>query len=187
MEKVEKQTVTNLASVAGALLGLISGGYIFVEYALLGVKGAGVVTAVLWIAKFVGCILLMRWAMRYLVRHWDGATNADTRRLGVLTAAFSALITAAAGYVALTYVFPGAINEQLDSMMGIYAKSLDSNTMTAVTKMMDNYNIINFFTQLFWCFIYGWVLSTILSRNIPPVDPFAQFRKAAEEEKIDEQ
>ena len=40
-----------------------------------------------------------------------------------------------------------------------------------------NLGTISFFTNLIYCFLFGTVLSAILSRNIPSRNPFADFRQ----------
>ena len=54
---------------------------------------------------------------------------------------------------------------------------LDSNSMAMLEKMEDAYPQIAFFSNLIYCFLYGTVLSAILSRNIPTRDPFANFER----------
>ena len=39
---------------------------------------------------------------------------------------------------------------------------------------------VMFFSNLVYCFLYGTVLSAVLSRNIPPRDPFARERAAGD-------
>jgi hypothetical protein len=36
---------------------------------------------------------------------------------------------------------------------------------------------VSFFTNLIYCFLFGVVLSAILSRNIPSRNPFADYQK----------
>lgn len=178
MEKLERNTLLNKASIAGAIFGLISGSYIFINYAIAGMGGMalGIISTLLWLAKFIGCILLMRFFMKKLVDEFSDVKNSDTLKFGLLTALFSAIITAAAGYVATAYVFPDLMNEQIDQMYQIYGKYLDSNSMSMVDSMMESYPTITFFSQLIWCFIYGAVLSFILSGKIPAQDPFKDYR-----------
>ena len=50
---------------------------------------------------------------------------------------------------------------------------LDSNSLAELDGMMDKLPQLTFFSNLIYCFIYGSLLSAILSRNIPSRDPFA--------------
>ena len=48
--------------------------------------------------------------------------------------------------------------------------------MSQMDKMMGKMPQITFFSNLIYCFIFGTILSLILSRNIPSKDPFAASR-----------
>ena len=113
---------------------------------------------VLWIAKFVGCILIIRAAMQRTADSYDGVERRHTRRLGIFAALFSALIYSAASLADILYINPGEIDEAFDMIMGEYSKFLDSNSLTMI-----------------YCFLYGTIVASILSRYIPDVDPFAGF------------
>ena len=52
--------------------------------------------------------------------------------------------------------------------------TLDSNSLAALEKVVDNIPQIAFFYNLLYCFIYGTVLSAILARNIGSKDPFTE-------------
>ena len=51
---------------------------------------------------------------------------------------------------------------------------MDSNTINALDKVEAIMPQMIFFSNLIYCFLYGTVLSAILSRNIPPRNPFAR-------------
>ena len=67
-------------------------------------------------------------------------------------------------------------------MMQMYSSMMDSNSMAMLEKMEDSYPQILFFSNLIYCFIYGTVLSAILSRSIPKNDPFASYGNEADEQ-----
>lgn len=176
MEKLEHGTLLNKASIAGAVFGLISGSYIFITSAMSAAEMGGLLSPVLWLAKFIGCIYLMIFFMKKLVKDFDGVQNSDTLKFGVLTALFSAIITAAASYIATEFVFPDLLDKQLNLVYQMYGEMLDSNSMAVLDKMTENYATISFFSQLIWCFIYGSILSVIISGKIPSQDPFKDFK-----------
>ena len=64
----------------------------------------------------------------------------------------------------------------MDTVMQAYAQFMDSNSLSQMDKMLAKMPQITFFSNLIYCFIYGTVLSAILSRNIPSRDPFADYR-----------
>jgi len=184
METLERGTLVNIAAIAGAALGLVSGAYEFISPAISGSVAGGIVDSVLWVVKLVGCIWIMRWGMIYLSQKFEGVTNQHTRSFGLLAAAFSALITAAATYIAYEFAFPDFADKQIDAAYQMYGQYLDSNSMAMMDSLAENFSIINFFSRLFWCFIYGAVLTSILSRRIPtqnPQDFFNDVKKAMEE------
>ena len=54
---------------------------------------------------------------------------------------------------------------------------LDSNSLAMLEKMEGSYPQISFFSNLIYCFLFGTVLSAILSRDIPSRDPFSNTEK----------
>jgi len=182
--KMEKKTIINEAAVAALVFGIVAGAYTFVTYALSGMKGAAILTSLLWIVKTGGCIWLMILAMQRLCRKNPEADNSDTRLYGTFIALFSSILSAIFAYVAMEFVFTDATATTIDQVYQLYGQYADSNTMAMLDKMMDNYSMINFFSTLIWCFIYGSILSVILSTRIPTPDPFRNFKK---EETTDEQ
>jgi hypothetical protein len=59
------------------------------------------------------------------------------------------------------------------------APMMDSNTLNAVDSFMENLPQLTFFSNLIYCFLFGTVLTAILSRNIPSKDPFADYKPQA--------
>lgn len=178
-----KETVTgrilwNNAGKAGAVLGLVSAAFMFISQAMAGTGSPVVSTALnilLWTVKFVGCIWLMRFFMLRLCLRYDGVTNSVTMKYGAAIAFLSALIYSAFLLANLLFITPDLIDMQFDQMMQMYSGMLDSNSLTMMENMRESYPQIAFFTQLIYCFLYGTLLSFILSRYIPKNDPFADF------------
>jgi hypothetical protein len=61
-------------------------------------------------------------------------------------------------------------------MMQEMSSLMDSNTAEMMEKTFDNLPQYMFFANLIYCFLYGTVLSAILSRNIPSRNPFADYK-----------
>lgn len=184
MESISNESITagailNRAALTGLALGGVSTAYMFaVQYLPQLIPSAVAVTAltmVLWIAKFVGCILILRAVMRNAAESYDGVERKHTLRLGIFAALFSALIFSAANLANLLYVNPDEIDAAFDLIMGEYSKFLDSNSLAAIDGMRENMPELTFFSNLAYCFLYGTVVSFILSRGIPKPDPFAGF------------
>jgi len=175
MTTLESEIIKNKAAGAGLVLGAVSGAYIFVEQ-LIGsfhTPLAGLAGMLLWAGKLVACIMLMKRFMVKLCIEYPEASMFDTRRLGNWIAVFSGIITAAASYVALQYVFPDAIKESMDMLYKAYGSQFDSNTKDALQKIESDMPLISLVSTFIWCLIYGYVLSGILSRRVPGFDPFA--------------
>jgi hypothetical protein len=179
-KEISSKTIWNEASRAGVALGLLCIACMVLSTLLAKVKGGvalnmavSVGAFVIWAVKFTGCIALMKKAMERFVSAYPGADNRDSYRLGVTTALLSALIVAAGSLANYMFLAPAETAAAIDVVMQQYSTSLDSNTMKSLEAVMDNFPTISFFSNLIYCFIYGWILSAILSRRIPSSNPFS--------------
>ena len=181
MEKIDKTAIRNEAAVAALFFGLISGAYIIIT----GFMGTGVaetmIKMVLWLAKFVGCIWLMCFLMKKLCKKYEGVTNSDTKNYGILIALFSAIIVAVVSYIASAYIFPDQLAKSMDEALAMYGSMLDSNSLSMMDEMMEKMPAISLISNFIWCFLYGTILSAIVSAKIPSKDPFAEYKKEDEE------
>lgn len=176
----DKKTIWDSAGRAGLVLGLVSTAY-FAIGLLLGKASSGNALAgamiglgsfVLWAAKFAGCILLMRFFMKRFAAANSGADNNDVLRFGIVTALLSALIYSAC-YLAYTgFINPDMFTETINATMEQMSSMMDSNSKEAVEALLPRMPVISFFSNLVYCFLFGTVLSVILSRNIPSANPF---------------
>lgn len=179
------RTLWSKAAVSGAALGIFSGIFIFLSAG--GIKQpvlSGIVSFVLWAVKFAGCIWLMQFFMKRLCREYGSATNADTFKFGTMAAFLSALIFSAIYLANVLFISPDIFSQQMESVMQMYSSMLDSNSMAMLEKMEDSFPQISFFSNLIYCFLFGLVLSAILSRNIPKRDLFADFRNGDGREEL---
>ena len=175
-----RRNLWNSAGKAGLLLGLLSSVYLFINQwtTSAGISGfLGVLlNIVLWCAKFGGCIMLMMYFMKKFVAENPEADNSKTFRFGMAAALLSALIYSAVSFANVAFISADFFAEQMDTVMQAYAQFMDSNSLSQMDKMLAKMPQITFFSNLIYCFIYGTVLSVILSRNIPSRDPFADYR-----------
>jgi len=181
MEKqIDSKTIWNEGAVAGIIFGLISIAYMFAS-AYTGKLGTGkpgvaalisVLNVALWAAKFFGCIFLMRSLMRKFAAAYPEAGNSDTFKYGVVTSILSAVLYSGAYLAFILFVDPDMLTEALDTAMQSYSSMLDSNSLAEIENMKGSLPQITFFSNLFYCSIYGTILSAILSRNIPSRNPF---------------
>lgn len=177
---MDKKTIWDAAGKAGIAFGAISSAYMFATQFLssgeLSAFAMMAMSSILWIAKFVGCIWLMMFFMKKIVKNHPEADNSTTFRFGAITGVLSALIYAAVSFANYEFISPDFISSQLDATMQQLAPMMDSNTMAQTEKMLSNMSSITFFSNLIYCSIYGILLSAILSRMIPSKDPFADYK-----------
>ena len=175
-----RRSMWTKAGMTGLELGLISSVYLFatmlMEKAGMNAFLSSAITFVLWAAKFAGCIWLIMKAMKSFAAEHSGADNKDTFRLGMATAFLSALVFAAVSFANVAYISAETFNQQIEAMMQQMAPMMDSNSMNMMDRMLQNMPQITFFSNLIYCFLYGTVLSAIVSRNIPARDPFADYK-----------
>lgn len=162
--KMEKNTIWNEAAKAGLVFGGFSSLCLSLKE-LAGLSGSNILiqfTAfVLWAVEFVGCIWLMK---RYLVMMRDrfGADIADCRSFGKRTALLSGLILASVQTVFILKMPPEALNEAIATA----SASLGASARDQMDAALDSLPAVTFLAQWFYCFIYGTILSSILTRYV---------------------
>ena len=175
-----KKGIWDRAAKAGLVFGAVSSVYMFVTQFLstsnMPPFAMTALSAVLWIAKFVGCIWLMKFFMNKLTKDFPQAGNSDTFWFGALAGVLSALIFAAVSFANLEFISPDFYSSQREAAMQQFAPMMDSNTLATTEKILENLPSITFFSNLIYCSIYGILLSAILSRMIPSKDPFAGYK-----------
>ncbi|MBQ9194142.1 MAG: DUF4199 family protein [Bacteroidales bacterium] len=165
--KLDNTLLWNEAAKAGLLLGLVSVSCLLLKE-LAGQSGSDFLTQaaviILWTVEFFGCILLMKKVQLDLRDKYEDIKMADTFRLGRRAALLSGLVLASAQALVIMYM-PQETMEELVSAVS------ESMNMTAaqqeeVNGMMDKLPVLTFLFQWLYCFLYGTVLSSIMSRYI---------------------
>ena len=165
--KLDNTLLWNEAAKAGLLLGLVSVSCLLLKE-LAGQSGSDFLTQaaaiILWVVEFFGCILLMKKVQLDLRDKYEDIKMADTFRLGRRAALLSGLVLASAQALVIMYM-PQETMEELVSAVS------ESMNMTAaqqeeVNGMMDKLPVLTFLFQWLYCFLYGTVLSSIMSRYI---------------------
>ena len=177
-QNIIRKDLWETAAKAGLALGIVSSAYMFLTQLMAGATGfmMTILSFVLWIAKFGGCIWLMAFFMKKFVAEHREADNKVTFNLGMATALLSALIYSAAAFANIAFISGDAMIEQMNLMMQQMGSMMDSNSMAMMETYMEKLPQITFFSNLLYCFVFGTVLSYILSRNIPSRDPFADYK-----------
>jgi len=179
-QNVIQKNMWNTAGKAGLVLGLTSAVFLFISQFLGQAEMPAflnsIVSFILWAAKFVGCIWIMKFFMKKFASENESVTNSGTFRLGTIMALLSALVYSAVAFANVAFISADLFAEQMDAVMQQMAPMMDSNTMSVMDTYMENLPQITFISNLIYCFLYGMILSFILSRNIPSKDPFADYK-----------
>lgn len=166
----------NTAGLAGLGLGAISAAYTLIT-TLLSQPGSSsimtmILTFLLWGLKFGGCIWLMYFFMKKIHRSYAGADRTRLFRFGAAAALCSALIAAGFTLANILIISPEAYRTAIETTISSVASTLDSNSLAVLDKTLSQLPVYSFFSVLIYCFLYGLVLSAILSRAIAPDNPF---------------
>ena len=181
MEKNEmNKGLWRMAGTEGMKLGLVSAAYMFATLLMERTGMPALLNSllglILWVAKFAGCILLMKSAMTKFAKTDSRITNHDTFMMGMATALLSAFVFSVISYANVAFISADMFAEQFDTLMQQMAPMMDSNSLSMMDRYLENLPEITFFSNLIYCFLFGTVLSAILSRNIPARDPFADYK-----------
>ncbi len=163
--KIDNNTIWNEAAKAGAWLGAVSIGCLLLkEGAVLSGSSFFIqaATIILWAVEFFGCILLMKKLMLDMRDRYEGVKIEHIYTLGKRAALLSGLLLASAQALIIMRMPPEAIDEMLSQFTG----SLTAAQKESVEGMMDSLPLITFIFQWLYCYLYGTVLSSILSRYI---------------------
>lgn len=175
---VKENTLANSAAKAGLILGAVSIVGLLLPWQLDMLSGSGLganlgvklVKFLIWIAKLVLCIWLMRFFMLKFSANAPEADNSRVFRFGMLTALLSSVVYSAFYMAYLQFLNPEKITESLEALQGNPA--FDSSKLDLMEEFVPLIRNVTFFINLIYCFIYGTIVSAILSRNIPPRNPF---------------
>ena len=170
MDSTTKKIFWNYAGIAGLMLGMISSANMFIGQYIstmeLSKTMATIIGGLLWCAETAGCIGLMYFYMKKFASEFPSEDRKRIHRLGVAIAFFSALIYAAMSFANIAYISADYFADAYQKLIQNAASALDSNSRTILTKFMENLPQIAFFSNLIYCFIFGTIVSSILSRII---------------------
>jgi len=164
---IDNTALWNEAAKAGAYFGAVSVGCLALkEWA--GTSGSTFLiqaaSIILWAVEFFGCILLMKNVMLSLRDRYEDVKMADTYRLGRRAALLSGLLLASAQVLFILKMPEAQMDEFVNQMMT--ALPLGAAGREEVEGIMDKLPVITFFSQWLYCFLYGTVLASVMSRYI---------------------
>lgn len=172
-----KRLIWNDAARGGILLGGVSVAYLAITQWLATLQAPFLVSlgsAVLWIAKFAGCLLLMRALMKKFASANEGVTNSDSFAFGCAVAFLSALVYSVCYFAYVQFINPEFFEASMQAGLQAYSSMLDSNSRDALEEMMPKLPMLTFFVNLIYCTVFGIIVSAIFSRNIPSRNPFSE-------------
>ncbi len=165
--KFDNNTIWNEASRAGLLFGAVSVGCLLLkELATLSGSNFLIQAAaiILWAVEFFGCILIMKNIILRFRDKYEGVKMEDTYKLGRRAALLSGLILASAQAFIILKMPAEALDTMVDQMMS--GMQLLSSDRDAVEGTLDKLPVLTFIFQWLYCFLYGSVLASIMSRYI---------------------
>lgn len=172
MDSATKKTFWDHAGIAGLLSGMISSANMFLGQYLGTMHLSAIMTtiigSIMWLAETVGCIGLMYFYMKKFSLVFPQEGIKVVYRMGVAIAFFSALIYSTVTFANLAYISADFYTEQYTLLMQQLASVMDSNSKAAMTKVLANMPQIAFFGNLIYCFIFGTVAASIISRTMTP-------------------
>ena len=173
----QKKILWNKAAKNGLVLGLFTAVCRILSQGISqsdASTGTVVLNATIWLVQTGGCIWIMKFLMERLVGQFDGVDNRDTARYGRMLALTSSLIFSSAMLFDVVFLDPDMAGQQIELIRQLYGGSLDSDTLELIGKE-GFYPKVMFFSNLIYGFVYGAILSWILSRYIPKRDPFSSY------------
>lgn len=188
-ERIGFKTIWHSAAIPGLVLAAVSTSYLLISQGLASHPGiltsvasgvlASVASTLLNIVKIVACIWLMKYYMTRFHKEEHGSDTKDLKRFGTMVALLSALVFSACS-MAYYMWNPEIISEAIDTIMQSSGQALDRNAMNALDNIKENAPRIIFFSQLLYCFLFGWILSGILAPRIANPNPFAEDKDILE-------
>lgn len=165
--KLDNTALWNEAAKAGMLLGLVSVGCLGLRE-LAGMSGSAFLVqaaaVILWTVEFFGCILVMKSQQLNLRDKYEEIKMEDCFRLGRRAALLSGLVLASAQALIILYM----PQESMDAVVGqiSQAMNMSSSQMEQMEGVVNKLPLYTFVFQWIYCFLYGTVLSAIVSRYI---------------------
>lgn len=162
---LDNNALWNEAARAGMLFGGVSVGCLALKELAGLSQNTFLITAaavILWAVEFFGCILIMKNVQLGLKDKYEGVRMEHTFRLGRRAALLSGLLLATAQALIIMYM----PEDTLDTMMSAVSGSLTSTQKEAVSGIMGKLPLYTFIFQWLYCYLYGTILSSIMSRYI---------------------
>ena len=173
--KLDSKTLWNEAGRVGFVFGGFSSLCLVLKEGAALTGSNFLVTAaaiILWAVEFFGCILLMKKYMLDLRDKYDGATIEDVYHFGRRVALLSGLILAAVDAFLIMKMPQETVESVVSELNTAVASKMGAGYEGDVGRVVDNLPLYTFIFQWLYCFLYGSLLSAIMSRYIFLQGPF---------------
>jgi hypothetical protein len=167
-EEITNKQIWNDAARVGIVFGVFSS-------VCLGLKEAAALTGstfltmaasiILWAVEFFGCIMLMKKYIAEAKQH-EGISQLQLYQIGRRVALLSGLILAAVNAVIVSLTPDETIEAAFSQAMSSVPANMQADAADSMNMMLSNFPIFIFIGQWLYCFLYGSVLSAIMSRNV---------------------
>ena len=180
MDATIKKSMWNQAGKAGLALAGISIAYmIFSQLISSGNMNEepstfiSITSLIVWALKITGCILLMKFFMLKFYNSADVNKN-EVFKMGMATALLSAFVYSAIYFINLRYISTDYCIELKNTLLIQAKQEITGEEFMRLSEMVQNYFLqFLFFSNLIYCFIYGTVISALISRSLPKKNPFS--------------
>ena len=142
---------------------------------------------ILWAVEFFGCILLMKKYMLDLRDKFDGVTVMDTYRFGRRVALLSGLILASVDAAVIMYMPQETVESVIAELNTAISSKMGAGYEGEIGRFVDKLPLYTFIGQWLYCFLYGSLLSAIMSRYIFLQGPFQGNGDDRVDDQIDNQ
>ena len=186
--KLDNKTLWNEAGRVGFVFGGFSSLCLVLKEGAALTGSNFLVTAaaiILWAVEFFGCILLMKKYMLDLRDKYDGATIEDVYHFGRRVALLSGLILAAVDAFITMKIPPETVENVVSELNTAVTSKLGSGYENEVGRFVDKLPLYTFIGQWLYCFLYGSLLSAIMSRYIFLQGPFQG--RGGDDNRVDDQ
>ena len=170
-QNVLTRNIWNSAGRAGLALGVVSAAYLFAGQMVAGNLEPATVWqqiagTVLWGAKLVSCVGLMVFFMSKFAKENEEADQKAIHRMGMATAFLSAMMFSAIYLANMLYISADLYDRIFQTIIEQAAPMMDSNSLSTLERMAGSMPQILFCYNMIYCFLFGTVLSAIISRII---------------------
>ena len=173
--KLDSKTLWNEAGRVGFVFGGFSSLCLVLKEASALTGSTFLVQAaaiILWAVEFFGCILLMKKYMLDLRDKFDGVTVVDTYRFGRRVALFSGLILASVDAAVIMYMPQETVESVIAELNTAISSKMGAGYEGEIGRFVDKLPLYTFIGQWLYCFLYGSLLSSIMSRYLYVQDAF---------------